>query len=218
MSQLRYADESSDESSDESLPDERLGPTHSVVRGSVSDLVQRPATSAAASEQRLPHSRHEAEVSIKAHDSLLHHSLKHHRCLQGVKNAQLENQALKERLRIVEEQNKILSTNKGRRKKDDAVVEDILSFEAELKVCAKRYGLMVNMFPPPAALLKTSLPDPAPSFNTAARYATTGSQEIAVLAELYDMLPKHLHHLVPMNRFSNEVIHSFFIIMQRLTK
>ncbi|KAG2114791.1 uncharacterized protein F5147DRAFT_822298, partial [Suillus discolor] len=122
---------------------------------------------------------------------------------QGVKNVQLENQALKERLRIVEEQNKILSANKGRRKKDNAVAEDILAFEAELKVCAKRYGLMVNMFPLPAALLKTTLPDPAPSFNTAARYATTGSQEIAVLAELYDMLPQHLHHLVPMNRFSN---------------
>ncbi|KAG2103088.1 uncharacterized protein F5147DRAFT_809483, partial [Suillus discolor] len=122
---------------------------------------------------------------------------------QGVKNAQLENQALKERLRIVEEQNKILSANKGRRKKDDAVAEDILAFEAELKVCAKRYSLMVNMFPPPAALLKTTLPDPALSFNTAARYATTGSQEIAVLAELYDMLPQHLYHLVPMNQFSN---------------
>ncbi|KAG2108864.1 hypothetical protein DEU56DRAFT_711579, partial [Suillus clintonianus] len=122
---------------------------------------------------------------------------------QGVKNAQLENQALKERLRVVEEQNKILSTNKGRRKKDDAVADDILAFEAELKVCAKRYGLMVNMFPPLAALLKMTLPDPALSFNTAARYATTGSQEIAVLAELYDTLPQHLHYLVPMNRFSN---------------
>lgn len=107
----------------------------------------------------------------------------------------------------MEEQNKILSTNKGRRKKDDAVADDILAFEAELKVCAKRYGLMVNMFPPLAALLKTTLPDPAPSFNTAARYATTGSQEIAVLAELYDTLPQHLHYLVPMNRFSNMVIH-----------
>ncbi|KAG1856137.1 hypothetical protein F4604DRAFT_1542443, partial [Suillus subluteus] len=122
---------------------------------------------------------------------------------QGVKNAQLENQALKERLCIVEEQNKILLANKGRRKKDDTVAEDILAFKAELKVCAKQYGLMVNMFPPPAALLKTTLPDPALSFDTAAWYATTGSQEIAVLAELYDMLPQHLHHLVPMNRFSN---------------
>ncbi|KAG2120422.1 uncharacterized protein F5147DRAFT_785152 [Suillus discolor] len=172
MSQSCYADESS--SSDELSSDERPGPTHSVVRGSASDIVQRQATSAAASERRLHHSRHEAE---------------------GVKNAQLENQALKERLHIVEEQNKILSANKGCRKKDDVVAEDILAFEAELKVCAKRYGLMVNMFPPPAALLKTTLPDPAPSFNTAAWYATTGSQEIAVLAELYDMLP--------MNRFSN---------------
>ncbi|KAG2147411.1 uncharacterized protein EDB93DRAFT_1104089 [Suillus bovinus] len=78
----------------------------------------------------------------------------------GDKNVQLENQALKERLCIVEEQNKILSANKGRCKKDDVVSEDILAFKAELK-------------------------------------------EIAVLAELYNMLPQHLHRLVPMNRFSN---------------
>lgn len=113
----------------------------------------------------------------------------------------------------MEEQNKILSANKGRCKKDATVSEDVLAFEVELKVCAKRYGLMVNMFPPPAALLKTTHPNPAPSFNTAARYATTGLQEIAVLAELYDMLPQHLHHLVLMNRFSNMVIHSFIIII-----
>ncbi|KAG1719386.1 hypothetical protein EDB19DRAFT_1836773 [Suillus lakei] len=31
------------------------------------------------------------------------------------------------------------------------------------------------------------------------------SQEIAVLAELYNMLPQHLHYLVPMNHFSNVV-------------
>ncbi|KAG2124411.1 hypothetical protein DEU56DRAFT_759670 [Suillus clintonianus] len=138
MSQIRYAvDESSSSGPGESSSDERPGPTHSAIQGSISNPVQRQATSAA--ERKPHHSRHEAE---------------------GVKNAQLENQALKERLRVVEEQNKILSTNKGRRKKDDAVADDILAFEAELK-------------------------------------------EIAVLAELYDTLPQHLHYLVPMNRFSN---------------
>ncbi|KAG1735739.1 uncharacterized protein EDB91DRAFT_1250365 [Suillus paluster] len=131
------------------------------------------------------------------------HAILNMKWRQEVKNAQLENQALKERLRTMEEQNKVVSANKGRRKQDTAVSEDIVAFEGELKVCAKRYGLMVNMFPPPAALLKTTLPNPLPPFNTAAQYATTGSQELACLAELYDTLPQHLHHLVPMNRFSN---------------
>jgi hypothetical protein len=84
---------------------------------------------------------------------------------------------------------------------------------------------MINMFPPPAALLKVTLPNPVPPFNTAARYATTGSQEIATLAELYDTLPQHLHHLVPMNRFSHVVMHishfhalSYLILLSTVLK
>ncbi|KAG2115635.1 hypothetical protein DEU56DRAFT_761629 [Suillus clintonianus] len=176
MSQL----EATQHRTDESSSDERTGSTRSVIQGSISNPIQCQATSA--TEPRLCHSTHKVE---------------------GVKNAQLENQALKERLRAVEEQNTVLLANKGRRKKDISVSEDILAFEVELKVCAKRYGLTVNMFPPPAALLKTTLPNPALPFNTAARYTTKGSQEIAVLAELYNMLPQHLHHLVPMNHFFN---------------
>ncbi|KAG1844284.1 hypothetical protein C8R48DRAFT_678487 [Suillus tomentosus] len=125
-------------------------------------------------------------------------------CQEGVKSAQLKNQALKERLCTIEEQNKVLSANsKGCRKQDNKVSEDILAFGAELKICTKRYGLTINMFPPPAALLKVTLPNPVPLFNTAARYATTGSQEITTLAELYDTFPQHLHHLAPMNHFSH---------------
>ncbi|KAG1847176.1 hypothetical protein DFJ58DRAFT_843266 [Suillus subalutaceus] len=146
---------------------------HCVVQGSISNPIQ-----------------HRAVVESRLHP-------------EGVKSAQLENQALKERLHAVEEQNKVLSANKRHRKQDNTVSKDILAFEAELKICAKQYGLMINMFPPPAALLKVTLPNPVPPFNTAARYATTGLQEIATLAELYDTLPQHLHHLVPMNRFSH---------------
>ncbi|KAG2090023.1 uncharacterized protein F5147DRAFT_658284 [Suillus discolor] len=173
--QHRYANESSsyDESSD-SLSDKRTASMHSVVQGSISNPVRR------------------------------RDAVEPRQCQEGVKSAQLKNQALKERLRTIEEQNKVLSTNsKGRRKQDNKVSEDILAFGAELKICAKRYGLTINMFPPPAALLKVTLPNPVPPFNTAARYATTGSQEIATLVELYDTLPQHLHHLVPMNRFSH---------------
>ncbi|KAG1884130.1 hypothetical protein F4604DRAFT_1919973 [Suillus subluteus] len=174
-SQRRYANESSsyDESS-ESSSDKRTTSTHSVVQGSISNPI-----------------RHRDAVEPRQHQ-------------EGVKSVQLENQALKERLHAVEEQNKVLSANsKGRRKQDNKVSEDISAFGTELKVCAKRYGLTINMFPPPAALLKVALPNPVPPFNTAARYATTGSQEIATLAELYDTLPQHLHHLVPMNRFTH---------------
>lgn len=75
MSQLCYADQSS--SDDESSSDERPGPTHSVVLGSISDLVQHQPTSMA--EQRLHQSsRHEGEVSMKVHDSLSYHSPKHY--------------------------------------------------------------------------------------------------------------------------------------------
>ncbi|KAG1842559.1 hypothetical protein F4604DRAFT_1938773 [Suillus subluteus] len=174
-----YADKSSS-FDDSSLSDERIT-SHNIIQGSISNPAQHQATT----QPGLRYSKHEAEE---------------------VKNAQLENQALKEQLHTVEEQNKVLSANKGRCKKDSAVSEDIVAFEGEPKVCMKHFGLManmVNMFPPPVALLKTTLPNPPPPFNTAARYATAGSQELACLAELYNMLPQHLHHLVPMNHFSN---------------
>ncbi|KAG1776560.1 hypothetical protein EV702DRAFT_1046154 [Suillus placidus] len=159
--------------SSESSSDKRTISTHSVVQGSISNPIQCRA----AAEPRLH--------------------------LEGVKGVQLESQALKERLCTVEEQNKVLSANKGRRKQDHTVSEDILAFGAELKICMKQYGLTINMFPPPAALLKVTLPNPVPPFNTAARYATIGLQETTTLAKLYNTLPQHLHHLVPMNHFSH---------------
>ncbi|KAG1748934.1 uncharacterized protein EDB91DRAFT_1079054 [Suillus paluster] len=178
VTQYRYADESS--SADEALlSNEGVGSTHGVVQGSISNPFN-------------------VKPQLNQDRAILNMKWR-----QEVKNAQLENQALKEQLRTVEEQNKVLSANKGCRKQDTAVSEDIVAFEGELKVCVKCYGLMVNMFPPPAALLKTTLPNPLPPFNTAAQYATTGSQELACLVELYNTLPQHLHHLVPMNRFSN---------------
>ncbi|KAG1879906.1 hypothetical protein F4604DRAFT_1923125 [Suillus subluteus] len=172
----RYADKSSS-SDDSSLSDERIT-SHNIVQGSISNPAQRQAATQPGSH----YSKHEAEE---------------------VKNMQLENQALKEQLHAVEEQNKVLSANKGRHKKDSAFSEDIMASEGELKVCTKHFGLMVNMLPPLVALLKMTLPNPPLPFNTTTRYATAGSQELACLAELYDMLPQHLHHLVPMNHFLN---------------
>ncbi|KAG2081486.1 hypothetical protein BD769DRAFT_1683949 [Suillus cothurnatus] len=134
--QHHYADESSSyDETSDSSSNKRTASMHSVVQGSISNPIQ-----------------HRDAVEPR-------------QCQEGVKSAQLKNQALKERLRAVEEQNKVLSAN--------------------------------------TALLKVTLPNPVPPLNTAARYATTGSQEIATLAELYDTLPQHLHHLVPMNRFSH---------------
>ncbi|KAG1849090.1 hypothetical protein C8R48DRAFT_677143 [Suillus tomentosus] len=103
-------------------------------------------------------------LSDKRTTSMHSDAVEPRQCQEGAKSAQLENHALKERLRAVEEQNKVLSAN---------------------------------------ALLKVTLPNPVPPFNTAARYATTGLQKITTLVELYDTLPQHLHHLVPMNRFSH---------------
>ena len=57
--QYRYANESS--SSDESLlSDERIGSTHSIVQGSISNPVQRQAVA----QPKLRHSKHEVEVSL----------------------------------------------------------------------------------------------------------------------------------------------------------
>ncbi|KAG2033412.1 hypothetical protein BDR03DRAFT_985073 [Suillus americanus] len=114
---------------DESSSDERTTSMHSVVQGLISNPIQRRAVV----EPRLGPEK--------------------------VKSAQLKNQALKERLHAVEEQNKVLSANKRHCKQDNTVSKDILALEAELKICAKQYGLTINMFPPPAALLKARAGD-----------------------------------------------------------
>ncbi|KAG1797267.1 hypothetical protein EV424DRAFT_1333443, partial [Suillus variegatus] len=118
-----------------------------------------------------------------------------------LKDAQLQLQAIKQRNRLLEEKNAILEANKPSRKASKAPSQ-LLAFDEEVKMFAKKYGIMYEMYPPSAELLKKTLPStPGLPFDRPARYANSAAEADALLSELRSVLPDHLHHLVPLNHF-----------------
>ncbi|KAG2054078.1 hypothetical protein BDR06DRAFT_1008040 [Suillus hirtellus] len=118
-----------------------------------------------------------------------------------LKDAQLQLEAIKQCNRLLEEKNAILEANKPSRKASKAPSQ-LLAFDEEVKMFAKKYGVMYEMYPPSAELLKKTLPStPGLPFDRPARYANSAAEADALLSELCTVLPDHLHHLVPLNHF-----------------
>lgn len=114
-------------------------------------------------------------------------------------------QAIKQRNRLLEEKNAILEANKPSRKASKAPSQ-LLAFDEEVKMFAKKYGIMYEMYPPSAELLKKTLPStPGLPFDRPACYANSAAEADALLSELHSVLPDHLHHLVPLNHFHKTV-------------
>ncbi|KAG2046462.1 hypothetical protein BDR06DRAFT_1014714 [Suillus hirtellus] len=118
-----------------------------------------------------------------------------------LKDAQLQLEAIKQCNRLLEEKNAILEANKPSHKASKAPSQ-LLAFDEEVKMFAKKYGVMYEMYPPSTELLKKTLPStPCLPFDRPARYASSAAEADALLSELHSVLPDHLHHLVPLNHF-----------------
>ncbi|KAG2345159.1 hypothetical protein BDR05DRAFT_989001 [Suillus weaverae] len=117
---------------------------------------------------------------------------------------QLELQELKDFNKELTEENKILKANQlKRKKKGQNVSEGHMAFDEEIRLCGCKYGACYKMFAPDRQLLQRPNPTFAPPLNELSHYETQASAESALLAELFSLLPSHIHHLVGDNHFAD---------------
>ncbi|KAG2145633.1 hypothetical protein BD769DRAFT_1660731 [Suillus cothurnatus] len=123
---------------------------------------------------------------------------------QALREMQLELQELKDINKELTEENKILKANQPKRKKKGQnTLEENMVFDEEIRLCGHKYGACYEMFPPDRQLLLCSNPMFAPPLNEPSRYETLASVELALLSELYSLLPSHIHLLVADNHFAD---------------
>ena len=121
-----------------------------------------------------------------------------------MRTAQLQLEAERTQNCRLQEQNTILEANKPRRSNKSNVPEELAAYGEEIKVLAKKYGVMVEMFFPTSAISQP-IPVPAPPFQTADRYASTLAEEQCLVAELDSILPEHIRRVQPFNYFADIV-------------
>ncbi|KAG2111575.1 uncharacterized protein F5147DRAFT_771717 [Suillus discolor] len=117
---------------------------------------------------------------------------------------QLKLQELKDVNKELTEENKILRANQPKRKKKGQnIFEESMAFDEEICLCGHKYGACYEMFAPDRQLLQCPNPTFPPPLNKLSRYETLASTESALLAELFGLLPSHIHPLVADNHFSD---------------
>ncbi|KAG2158729.1 uncharacterized protein EDB93DRAFT_1100361 [Suillus bovinus] len=123
---------------------------------------------------------------------------------QALRETQLELQELKDVNKELTEENKILKANQPKRKKKGQnASEEHMAFDEEIRLCGRKYGACYEMFAPDRQLLQCPNPAFAPPLNESSRYETQASAESALLAELFSLLPSHIHPLVADNHFAD---------------
>ncbi|KAG1865763.1 hypothetical protein DFJ58DRAFT_630961, partial [Suillus subalutaceus] len=123
---------------------------------------------------------------------------------QALRETQLELQELKDVNKELTEENKILKANQPKRKKKGQnASEEHMAFDEEIRLCGRKYGACYEMFAPDRQLLQRPNPAFAPPLNEPSRYETQASAESALLAELFSLLPSHIHPLVADNHFAD---------------
>jgi hypothetical protein len=126
---------------------------------------------------------------------------------------QLELQELKDINKELTEENKILKANQPKRKKKGQnTLEENMVFNEEICLCGCKYGACYEMFAPDRQLLLRSNPMFAPPLNEPSHYEILASAELALLSELYSLLPSHIHLLVADNHFTDVVSDIFCLI------
>ncbi|KAG2155789.1 uncharacterized protein EDB93DRAFT_1247438 [Suillus bovinus] len=114
---------------------------------------------------------------------------------QALRETQLELQELKDVNKELTEENKILKANQlKRKKKGQNASEEHMAFDEEIRLCGRKYDRQLLQPPNPAF---------APPLNKSSRYETQASAESALLAELFSLLPSHIHPLVADNHFAD---------------
>ncbi|KAG2050828.1 hypothetical protein BDR06DRAFT_1010950 [Suillus hirtellus] len=116
---------------------------------------------------------------------------------------QLELQELKDTNKELTKENKILKANQPKRKKGHNTSEENMAFDKEMRLCGCNHGACYKMFAPDRQLLLCSNPMFTPPLNEPSHYETSASVELALLSELYSLLPSHIHPFVADNHFAD---------------
>ena len=124
-----------------------------------------------------------------------------------MRTAQLQLEAERTQNRHLQEQNTILEANKPRRSNKSNVPEELAAYGEEIRVLAKKYGVMVEMFFPTVSAISQPVPVPAPPFQTADRYASPLAEEQCLVAEMDSILPEHIRRVRSFNYFADIVRH-----------
>ncbi|KAL4065042.1 NUC071 domain-containing protein [Scleroderma yunnanense] len=95
----------------------------------------------------------------------------------ALKSAQLQLDIEKNCNCQLEEKNTILEANKSRQSKKDNVPDELVVYDNKIKVLAKKYGLMTEMFFPEMSAISQPMSDPPPPFQTPDCYASATVKE-----------------------------------------
>lgn len=119
---------------------------------------------------------------------------------------------MKEQCRALQEQVRIAEANKPRKSSKASVPEVLSTFDTEIQTLAKKFGVLAEMFPPSKDVLSRPLTPGVSNTSPAsleiigkARYASTLTEEAAIVAELDSMLPPHIQNLRTSHHFADQV-------------
>ncbi|KAG1735251.1 hypothetical protein EDD22DRAFT_787730, partial [Suillus occidentalis] len=127
------------------------------------------------------------------------------RFFQTLKALQIQLQRLTEENRSIKEENKTLRAEKPKRKRRVDTQHELSVHEDTITIYARKYGMMVEMFPSSELLNKKLLESPTP-FDSSERYTTEATQESAFLDELYRHFPESVHKVMETSYFSDLVL------------
>ncbi|KAF8549240.1 hypothetical protein OG21DRAFT_1525941 [Imleria badia] len=130
---------------------------------------------------------------------------------EPLRQAQLELDAMKEQCRVLQEKTCIAEANKMCRSSKKAVPDSLSSFDQEVQSLSKKYGILIEMFPPSRDILSCPLTpgvsnaSPAPlDVVGKAQYASGLAEEAAIVAELDSSLPAHIQNIRMSSHFADQ--------------
>lgn len=113
-------------------------------------------------------------------------------------------QQLQDENRSIKEENKTLRAEKPKRKRRADTQHELSVHEDTITIYARKYGMMVEMFPS-SELLNKKLPENPTAFDSPDWYKTAATQDSAFLDELYQHFPESLHKIMESSYFSDVV-------------
>lgn len=117
-------------------------------------------------------------------------------------------QRLQAENKSIKEENKTLHADKPKRKRRANTQHEFSVHEDTITIYARKYGMMVEMFPS-SELLNKKRPASPTAFNSSERYVTAAMEESAFLDELYHHFPESLHKVMESSYFSDLVCQVF---------
>ncbi|KAG1886534.1 hypothetical protein F4604DRAFT_1917335 [Suillus subluteus] len=127
--------------------------------------------------------------------------------LETLRALQIQIQQLQQENKSIKEENKTLQAEKPKRKRRADTQHEFSIHEDTITIYARKYGMMVEMFPSGELLNKKRPESPTP-FDCSERYTTAATEESAFLDELYRHFPESLHKIMQSSYFSDLVLKS----------